>query len=99
MSGADGDANPEDGDGQYSLDIVRDRVRAYEMVFGGPAGKAVLEDLSKYCGYRHYFDLDPYVNANMGGRRDVFMRILDHLHLDESELKSLYRAAVLGKGA
>ena len=64
---------------------------AYRKVFGGPAGQMVLQDLAKFCrSAETCFDADPRKHAVLEGRREVFIRIADHLHLSVEQLYALY---------
>ena len=64
---------------------------AYRIVFGGPAGNMVLQDLAKFCrGAESCFDADPRKHAVLEGRREVWLRISDHLHLTQDQLYGLY---------
>ena len=71
------------------------RARADRAVFR-PEGKsdadreAVLADLRDFCGARKsHFSSDPYVSARNVGRWEVWLRIQQHLGLDESDVQRL----------
>lgn len=67
--------------------FIRGRKYAYTRVFKGPLGDAVLDDLAEYCfAHKSTFNPDPRISANLDGRREVYLRILSHLNVDESEL-------------
>jgi len=60
-------------------------------VFGGPAGQAVLRDLEKFCRANETcFNGDPRIHAAHEGRREVWLRIQQHLNLSSEDLFQLY---------
>lgn len=74
------------------------RQRAYLVVFDGGSElvKVVLEDLAKFCrADNSAFHADPRIHALIEGRREVWLRIQDHLKLDSEALWARYS----GKGA
>lgn len=76
--------------------FLQSRRQAYRLVFGGhsPHQRAVLQDLHKFCrAGKSTFHADPRVAANLDGRREVWLRIAEHLNLTEDQLYNLY-----GKG-
>lgn len=80
------------------LQIMTDRKRAYQLVFNSPAGEAVLFDLNPFCRARESCvvpgDRDrTYV---LEGRREVFLRIRDHLDLTAEELVERYTKPAIG---
>lgn len=69
------------------------RKRAYQMVFhvDNQFTNAVLADLAKFCrADQSTFNPDPRIHAVLEGRREVFLRIANHLRLSPDELYSLY---------
>lgn len=73
--------------------FIRGRKRAYQLTFqlSQPANIAVLEDLAKFCRAREStFHQDPRIAANLDGRREVWLRITNHMGLTEEELVALY---------
>lgn len=79
---------------QRVLIFLRDRKRAYAAAFGGPAGRAVLEDLAVFCmATTSTFDKDPHVQSALNGRREVWLRIQQHLGMTPEELAELYHGA------
>jgi hypothetical protein len=70
-----------------ALDFLRNRRGAYKQTFNGnPASEAVLQDLAKFCrASQSTFNSDPRIAAMLDGRREVFIRIMDHLHLPLDE--------------
>lgn len=73
------------------MDFLRERKRAYQLTFGTPAGNQVLADLAKFCrAAETCFHDDPRKHAVLEGRREVFLRIADHLNLTTEQLYGLY---------
>jgi len=68
------------------------RKRAYKLTFGSLSGQEVLMDLIKFCRATTTCavpgDHDRTLIAE--GRREVFLRITEHLHLNAEELYALY---------
>ena len=61
---------------------------AYQLILAdGPASRAVLLDLARFCrGDRSCWDPDPRIHAALEGRREVWLRIQNYLHLSEEDL-------------
>lgn len=72
--------------------FLRGRKFAYHQVFN-PENlytKEVLADLAKFCrANKSTFHTDDRVHAVLEGRREVFLRIQQHLNLSEDELWDL----------
>jgi len=65
------------------------RIRAYSACFAGAT--EVLEDLAKFCrANESCFHEDPRVHAALEGRREVWLRIQQHLNLTDEQLFALY---------
>lgn len=65
--------------------------RAYCQVLGGPSGQMVLADLAKFCrASETCYDADPRMNAVLEGRREVWLRMQQHLRMTPEELFQLY---------
>ena len=55
------------------------------------ANRVVLADLAKFCrADRSTFHADPRVHAALEGRREVWLRIQEHLNLTPEQLAQLY---------
>lgn len=68
-------------------DWLRGRRRDYQMVFGTPAGDRVLEDLATFCrANATCFHPDPRMHAIAEGRREVWLRIMQHLQFTEDQM-------------
>ncbi len=68
--------------------VLGNRKSAYQQVFSGEgAPKVVLGDLARFChAQKSTFHKDPYVQAHLEGKREVWLRIQQHLNLSEEEL-------------
>lgn len=74
-----------------TLDFLRRRKSVYSLAFRSPAGADVLRDLAKFCrAFDTTFHEDARVHAALEGRREVFLRILQHLNLSVEEMFELY---------
>jgi len=72
------------------LSFLRQRKRAYQLVFRSPAGAEVLEDLAKFCRASDTcFDPDPRIHAALEGRREVWLRIQEYLDLTPEQLAAI----------
>lgn len=72
--------------------------KAYIACFEGLNGKIVLEDLARWCHVRTttHTEGDPCGTALLEGRRQVFLRIQEFLHLSEEQIEqALSQAAVM----
>jgi hypothetical protein len=76
---------------QKVIAFLQQRKRAFQLAFSSPAGQIVLADLAKFCRAAEscYHD-DPRKHAVLEGRREVFIRISDHLNLSTEQLYMLY---------
>lgn len=78
---------------QRALSYLRARRRNYQLCFGSPAGRAALADLAVFCrAAETCFHADPRLHAVLEGRREVWLRIQEHLHLTPEQLYGLYDA-------
>ena len=72
--------------------FVRGRKHAYGQVFEGEVGapRAVLADLASFCrATETTFHPDPRVAAMLEGRREVWLRITQHLNLTPEQVFQL----------
>jgi hypothetical protein len=68
-----------------------ERRYAYRATFNGPLADVVLKDLARFCrAHESTFETDERAHALAEGRREVWLRIANHLHLTPDELWSLY---------
>lgn len=79
-----------------TLDNLRFRKRNYLSTFNTPSGQAVLSDLARFCRANescYAGDRDKHLIAE--GRREVWLRITQHLNLSSQELFTLYRGGTV----
>ena len=70
-----------------AFDFLRLRKRAYQLTFNTPDGNAVLVDLAKFCrAHETCFSPDARLHAVAEGRREVWLRIQQHLNLSSEQL-------------
>lgn len=75
-------------------EFVRSRSQAYQYVFDDERvdAKIVLKDLANFCrANQSTFHKDPRAHAVAEGRREVWLRIQQHLNLTPKQLQELYR--------
>jgi hypothetical protein len=74
--------------------LIRSRAYAYRMVFS-PENKYtsdVLKDLAKFCrAHESTFHSDARKHAALEGRREVFLRVMEHLNLTEEQIFELHK--------
>lgn len=79
-----------------ALDFFRGRKRNYQLTFGSPAGQAVLTDLAEFCRANEpCFDPDPRIHAVKEGRREVWLRVQQHLNLTSEQLFEIFSGRTL----
>lgn len=84
---------------RQTLAAIIERKTAFQLTFGSPAGEKVLDDFDRFCrGSRSCFDPDPRVHAVLEGRREVWLRIREHLDRTPEQLFELYTGRPLSKG-
>lgn len=74
--------------------MFKGRAYAYQMVFDKQNKflETVLKDLAKFCrAHESTFELDPRKHAVLEGRREVWLRIQEHLNLSPDEFAKLHR--------
>lgn len=77
--------------------IVFHRQFAYQQTFHGPLAKEVLVDLAKFCrAHESTFSQDARLHAVLEGRREVWLRLQNHLKMDSETLWSLYERKMRG---
>lgn len=63
------------------------RQHNYRLTFNSPPGKEVLADLARFCrATRSTFHENDRAHVLAEGRREVWLRISNHLHLTQDEL-------------
>jgi len=76
---------------QVVVNFLQWRRQQYLQTFDNEAGKEVLADLAKFCRANETtFHPDPHVRCQLDGRREVWLRIANHLNLSDEELYELY---------
>ena len=78
---------------EIAKDFFRSRQRAYQFVFkkDDVAVDAVLKDLAKFCrANKSCFHENERIHSNLEGRREVFLRIMEHLNLTPDEYWDKY---------
>lgn len=74
---------------RHSREFLFARQRSYHLVFPhrSEAAKAVLDDLARFCRAEETtFHADARIHAVLEGRREVWLRIQEHLRLSSEEL-------------
>ena len=77
-----------------TIEFLGGRANSYRLTFSrtSPAARIVLADLAKFCRANETcFHADPRLHAVVEGRREVWLRIQQHLNLTPEELAELYR--------
>lgn len=81
------------GPKQSVVQKMRGKMIAYQMVFDkqNQYTNDVLKDLAKFCRFHTTtFHADARVAAQLDGRREVFLKIIEYLQLDFEELYRLH---------
>lgn len=80
----------------HALDFIRGRKRSYQISLMSPEGQRVLQDLARFCRANETcFNPDPRIHAVAEGRREVWLRIQQHLNLSSEDLYTLYSGRTL----
>ena len=67
--------------------LIGARQRSYKQTFKGPVAEEVLRDLARFCrANTSTFHEDARLHAVAEGRREVWLRIQNHLQLSPAEL-------------
>lgn len=67
--------------------------RSYQQACGSETTALMMEDLADFCcADRSCFNYDPYIHAVLAGRREVWIRIQQHLNLTPDELLDIFGA-------
>lgn len=73
--------------------FVAERRTDYVRTFDTPHGQKVLDDLAKFCrAHESTFHADPRIHAALEGRREVWLRIQQHLQLSDEQLWGIFGA-------
>lgn len=67
--------------------LLSSRQQCYRQTFKGPVAEAVLRDLARFCRANvSAFHADARLHAVAEGRREVWLRIQNHLNLSPADL-------------
>ena len=80
--------------------LFTERKRAYcqSLDIESRHGRAVLEDLTKFCRANETtYANDPRMSAVLEGRREVWLRIQNYLNLSVDDLYDLHQIKVKGE--
>lgn len=83
---------------ERTIDFLRERSRSYKLAYSGfridkrkPETQFMLQDLAKFCRANETcFHADPRKHAVLEGRREVWLRIANHLRLSPDQLYAIY---------
>ena len=76
---------------EATANFLHRRRYVYRATFNGPLADEVLKDLGRFCrAFESTFHPDPYVAARLDGRREVWLRLSNHLELSPDQLWQLY---------
>lgn len=79
-----------------NIDALRTRQRAYHTAFRSDIGAEVLRDLAKFCrANESCFHKDARLHAVLEGRREVWLRIAQHLNLTTEQLFALFQGQAI----
>jgi len=83
-----------------TINFLRLRKRAYQLIFGSVAGQAVLLDLAVFCRANETCVIpgDRDRTLILEGRREVWLRIQQHLNLSGEQLADLYNGKTYRHG-
>lgn len=75
-----------------AIDFLRLRKRNYQLAFSSPAGQAVMNDLATFCRAAETCVVPGNHDRTLllEGRREVWLRITEHLRLNQEQLFALY---------
>lgn len=67
--------------------LIQRRQPAYKQLFNSPVGAIVLADLAEFCrAHKTTFHQNSRISDVLEGRREVWLRIQDHLKMSPDEL-------------
>jgi hypothetical protein len=67
------------------------RRHAYQVTFDGPEGRKVLLDLARFCrAHESTFHENERLSNQLDGRREVWLRIQQHMNMTDEDLWELY---------
>lgn len=78
-------------DADRALAYALERKRSYQQACGSETTALMMADLARFCrADRTCFDIDARKHALAEGRREVWLRIQEHLTLTPEQLVVLY---------
>ena len=81
-----------------AFDALRALRGAYQSIFRTPGGMMVLDDLRPFCrAQASCFHSDPRVHAVLEGRREVWLRIHEHIEIPIEEQYARLKEIQLAK--
>ena len=73
------------------------RQKAYQLAFNSETGRVVLDDLARFCrAHESTFHPDPRTHAVLEGRREVWLRIQQHMQLTSDQLWKIFGRNING---
>lgn len=76
---------------EAKLAFILERKRSYQQACGSETTALMMRDLAWFCrAERTCFDPDPRKHALAEGRREVWLRIQEHLNMTPEQLLQLY---------
>jgi len=83
---------PEAAERLSAKELLHQRKQAYQRTFPRNLSvEAVLSDLAQFCrASKSTYHPDPRTHALLEGRREVWLRIAEHLSMSEDELFDKY---------
>lgn len=80
-----------------TIDFIRGRKRSYQLTFNSPHGSEVLIDLARFCRANETCIIpgDRDRSLVLEGRREVFLRVQQHLHLSSEQMMALYQGQAI----
>jgi hypothetical protein len=73
------------------IEYLTGRLQNYRRTFTSDTGDKVFTDLLRFAKLGEtFYHQDPYVRGMIEGRREVVVRIADHLNLSPDELLAKY---------
>lgn len=75
------------------------RRHQYQLTFRAPPAATVLKDLARFCrAHESTGSKDALIAARLDGRREVWLRIQQHLNMNPDQLWELYSGRNSTKG-
>ena len=76
---------------EKTRNFLHRRRYVYRATFNGPLADEVLKDLARFCrAHESTFHSESHVAARLDGRREVWLRIAQHLELSPDQLWDIY---------